>query len=65
MKHFRVSFLVTLACMAAAGWWGYEHTGISGALTAMGVAAILGVQATAYKLLYGESQYNLPADDLI
>ncbi|TFW19753.1 DUF475 domain-containing protein [Massilia arenosa] len=43
MKHFRVSFLVTLACMAAAGWWGYEHTGISGALTAMGVAAILGV----------------------
>src|SRR4051812_46759076 len=31
----------------------------------MGVAAILGVQATAYKLLYGESQYNLPADDLI
>lgn len=43
MKHFRVSFIVTLACLAAAGWWGYEHTGLAGALTAVGVAAILGV----------------------
>jgi phosphate acetyltransferase len=31
----------------------------------MGVAAILGVQATAYKLLYGENQYKLPAEGLI
>jgi phosphate acetyltransferase len=31
----------------------------------MGVAAILGVQATAYKLLYGENQFHLPADDLL
>jgi phosphate acetyltransferase len=30
----------------------------------MGVAAIIGVQATAYKLLYGESQYKLPGDVL-
>ncbi len=43
MKHFRVSFIVTLVCLAAAGWWGYAHTGISGALAAMGIAAILGV----------------------
>ena len=43
MKHFRVSFLVTLVCLAAAGWWGYELTGWSGALSAMGIAAILGV----------------------
>jgi hypothetical protein len=43
MKHFRISFIVTLVCLVAAGWWGYSHTGISGALTAMGVAAILGV----------------------
>ena len=43
MKHFKVSFLVTLVCLAAAGWWGYELTGWSGALTAIGIAAILGV----------------------
>jgi phosphotransacetylase len=30
----------------------------------MGVAAIIGVQATAYKLLYGESQYKLPGEVL-
>jgi phosphate acetyltransferase len=30
----------------------------------MGVAAIIGVQATAYKLLYGENQYKLPGDVL-
>jgi hypothetical protein len=43
MKHFRVSFIVAFACLAAAGWWGYSHTGLSGALTAIGIAAILGV----------------------
>ena len=43
MKHFKVSFLVTLACLAAAGWWGYQLTGWGGALTAIGIAAILGV----------------------
>ena len=31
----------------------------------MGVAAIMGVQATAYKLLYGENQYQLPGDHLV
>jgi phosphate acetyltransferase len=30
----------------------------------MGVAAIIGVQATAYKLLYGENQYKLPGEGL-
>ena len=30
----------------------------------MGVAAIIGVQATAYKLLYGENQYKLPGEVL-
>ena len=29
------------------------------------VAAIIGVQATAYKLLYGENQYKLPGDGLL
>jgi hypothetical protein len=43
MKYFRVSFIVTFICLAAAGWWGYAHTGWSGALTAIGIAAILGV----------------------
>jgi hypothetical protein len=43
MKHFRVSFAVTLACLVAAGWWGYSHSGMAGALTAVGIAAILGV----------------------
>ena len=31
----------------------------------MGVAAIIGVQATAYKLLYGENQYKLPGEGLL
>ncbi|HJU99187.1 MAG TPA: DUF475 domain-containing protein [Burkholderiaceae bacterium] len=43
MKHFKVSFLVTFVCLVAAGWWGYEHTGWAGALSAIGIAAILGV----------------------
>ena len=43
MKHFRISFIVTFVCLAAAGWWGYSHNGWSGALTALGVAAILGI----------------------
>ena len=43
MKHFRVSILVAIGCLVAAGWWGYEHTGLTGALTAVGIAAILGV----------------------
>lgn len=43
MKHFRFSFLVTLICLGLAGWWGFQHGGISGALGAMGIAAILSV----------------------
>jgi hypothetical protein len=43
MKHFRVSFIVAFACLAVAGWWGYQGAGLSGALTALGIAAILGV----------------------
>ena len=43
MKHFKISFIVTFVCLAAAGWWGYQHTGLSGALTALGIAALLGV----------------------
>jgi len=43
MKHFRISFIVTFLCLGASGWWGYSHSGWSGALTALGVATILGI----------------------
>ncbi|MGO4379358.1 DUF475 domain-containing protein [Pseudoduganella sp. RAF19] len=43
MKHFRISFLVSFICLAAAGWWGYQHTGWTGALSALWIALILGV----------------------
>ena len=43
MKHFRISFLVTLVCLVAAGWWGYSNAGLGGAMTALGIAIILGV----------------------
>jgi hypothetical protein len=43
MKHFKVSFIVTALCLAVAGWWGYEHAGVAGALTALGITAILAV----------------------
>jgi hypothetical protein len=43
MKHFKLSFIVTALCLAVAGWWGYEHNGVAGALTALGITAILAV----------------------
>ncbi|QBE62972.1 DUF475 domain-containing protein [Pseudoduganella lutea] len=43
MKHFRISFIVTAVCLAIAGWWGYRAAGITGALSALGIAMILGV----------------------
>jgi hypothetical protein len=43
MKHFKLSFIVTALCLVAAGWWGYAHSGMAGALTGVGIAAILAV----------------------
>ena len=43
MKHFRISFIVTFLCLVGAAYWGYSQAGISGMLTALGVAVILGV----------------------
>jgi hypothetical protein len=43
MKHFQMSFIVTAVCLLGSAWWGYEHAGVAGALTAMGIAAILAV----------------------
>jgi hypothetical protein len=43
MKQFRISFVVTALCLAAAAWWGWEHAGLTGALAGVGIAAILAV----------------------
>jgi len=43
MKYFTWSFIVTAVCLALAGWWGYDHGGTAGMITALGVAAILAV----------------------
>jgi hypothetical protein len=43
MKHFKLSFIVTALCLVAAGWWGYAHSGLAGALTGVSIAAILAV----------------------
>ena len=49
MKHFRVSFLVSFACLAIAGWWGYENHGIAGALSAFGIALILATTTVFFR----------------
>lgn len=43
MKHFRLSFGVTIVLMAAAAWWGYSRGGMAGMLSALWIAAVLGV----------------------
>src|SRR5450830_351532 len=43
MKHFRISILVTVVLMALAVWWGYEHGGVKGAVTAFWITGVLGV----------------------
>ncbi len=43
MKHFRISILVTIVLLGAAAWWGYSRGGASGLLTALWIAAVLGV----------------------
>lgn len=43
MKHFKFSFLITAVCLGFSGWWGYAHAGVAGAMTAVGIAAILGI----------------------
>jgi hypothetical protein len=43
MKQFRISFVVTALCLAASAWWGWAHSGLTGALAGMGIAAILAV----------------------
>jgi len=43
MKHFRLSFAVTLACLALAAAWGWQRGGLAGALGGAGIAAVLAI----------------------
>jgi uncharacterized protein len=43
MKHFKWSFIVSIVCLGLAGYWGFTHGGVTAALTAMGIAAILSI----------------------
>ncbi|MET0320205.1 MAG: DUF475 domain-containing protein [Duganella sp.] len=43
MRHFGVSIIVTIILMALAGWWGYDHGGSAGLLSALWICAVLGV----------------------
>jgi len=43
MKHFRISIIVTVVLMLLAGWWGYEHGGVGGAVTALWITGVLGI----------------------
>ncbi len=43
MKHFRISMIVTVVLMILAGWWGYEHGGVKGLVSALWITGVLGV----------------------
>ncbi|MES2320538.1 MAG: DUF475 domain-containing protein [Pseudomonadota bacterium] len=43
MKHFKWSIIVSIVCLAAAGYWGFTHGGMTAAFTAIGIAAILSI----------------------
>jgi hypothetical protein len=43
MKHFFWSIVVTVVCLALAGYWGFTHGGVSTMMTAIGIAAILSI----------------------
>ena len=43
MQEFRLSFVVTAIALVVAGWWGYTHGGVPGALQALLITSILAV----------------------
>ncbi len=43
MQHFRFSIMVSVVLLAIAGWWGYQAGGSTAALSALWIAAVLGV----------------------
>lgn len=43
MRTFNISFIVTLFCLSIAGLWGWNNGGINSAITAIWIAAVLGI----------------------
>jgi hypothetical protein len=43
MRHFTLSFVITVVLLGLAGWWGYSHNGASGLVHALWITAVLGV----------------------
>lgn len=43
MQHFRLSIGVTVVLMILAGWWGYNLSGVAGALHALWITGVLGI----------------------
>ncbi|PNK61603.1 DUF475 domain-containing protein [Psychrobacter sp. FDAARGOS_221] len=43
MRHFLFDIIFTIACLIAAAWWGYSHSGIAGLFSALAITAILAV----------------------
>lgn len=43
MKHFKASFIIAIACLSAAFYWGFSTGGMNAGLTAASIALILGV----------------------
>ncbi|MFZ3035544.1 MAG: DUF475 domain-containing protein, partial [Parvibaculum sp.] len=43
MRHFTLSFVVTIILMGLAGWWGFSRGGTPGMLQALWITAVLGV----------------------
>ena len=51
MKHFTFSFVFTAVALALVGMWGFHLNGVSGALAAVTLAAVLvGVAVLTYLL---------------
>ncbi len=43
MRHFRLSFGVTIVLLAVAAWWGYTRGGVTGLLGALWIAVVLSI----------------------
>jgi len=41
VRHFSGSIIIAVICLVLASWWGFEQSGIAGAMTAFGVTLIL------------------------
>jgi hypothetical protein len=43
MKHFRISFFVSIILLSFSAWWGYSRGGTEGAIQALFIASILAI----------------------